>query len=105
MIISLLLLIGSQVLFMEATVFWLMCLARVIQGVRQVGFTLHQVSPIADWLCSSATVWVVAFSLLWVPSVDVLRAVTHKGEKLRCDTVPEKRLGRLYPFTAPRISH
>ncbi|KAG8829798.1 hypothetical protein FRC17_006004, partial [Serendipita sp. 399] len=46
LILSLLLLIGSQVLFMEAKVYWLMCLARVIQGV------------------SSAVVWVVAFSLL-----------------------------------------
>ncbi|KAG8759496.1 hypothetical protein FRC14_005784 [Serendipita sp. 396] len=46
LIISLLLLIGSQVLFMEAKVYWAMCLARVIQGL------------------SSAVVWVVAFSLL-----------------------------------------
>lgn len=46
MTISLLLLIGSQIMFMEANVYWLMCLARVLQGF------------------SSAAVWVVAFALL-----------------------------------------
>ena len=34
MIISLVLLIGSQIMFMEANMVWLMCLARVLQGVR-----------------------------------------------------------------------
>ncbi|PVG02161.1 MFS general substrate transporter [Serendipita vermifera] len=46
LIVAILLLVGSQAMFMEARVYWLMVLARVIQGV------------------SSATVWVVSFALL-----------------------------------------
>ncbi|KAG8759497.1 hypothetical protein FRC14_005785 [Serendipita sp. 396] len=46
MTVSLFALIGSQILFMEAKWFWLMFLARVVQGI------------------SSAAVWVVAFALL-----------------------------------------
>lgn len=46
LVLSLLLLIGSQVMFMEAPIYAVMVIARVIQGV------------------SSAVVWVVSFSLL-----------------------------------------
>lgn len=46
LIVSILVLAGSQVLYMEAPYYWLMCFARVLQGI------------------SSAGVWVVSFSLL-----------------------------------------
>ncbi|PVG02160.1 MFS general substrate transporter [Serendipita vermifera] len=46
LLIAVLLLIGSQALFMEANVYWLMVLARVIQGA------------------SSAVVWMLSFALL-----------------------------------------
>ncbi|PVG02159.1 MFS general substrate transporter, partial [Serendipita vermifera] len=46
LIVCLLVLIGAQIMFMEAPYYWLMCLARVLQGI------------------SSAAVWVVAFAML-----------------------------------------
>lgn len=46
LIVSVLLLAGSQVMYMEAPHYWVMCFARVIQGI------------------SSAAVWLLAFSLL-----------------------------------------
>jgi predicted MFS family arabinose efflux permease len=46
LILGLVLLIGSQVMFMEAPTYWLMCLARVLQGI------------------SSSVVWVVGLALL-----------------------------------------
>jgi DHA1 family solute carrier family 18 vesicular amine transporter 1/2 len=46
LIAGLLTLIGSQILFMLAPAYWVMCLARVIQGV------------------SSSVVWVVGLALL-----------------------------------------
>jgi hypothetical protein len=36
LIVSVLLLAGSQVMYMEAPHYWVMCFARVIQGVRYV---------------------------------------------------------------------
>jgi len=51
MIIGLLALVASQVLFMEAHSYWLMCFARVIQGVRLVSplhltlLTVHIAQP------------------------------------------------------------
>lgn len=46
LIIGLITLLGSQVLLMEAPKYWVMCLARVIQGL------------------SSSVVWVVGLALL-----------------------------------------
>jgi predicted MFS family arabinose efflux permease len=46
LIFGLLLLIGSQIMFMEAPTYWVMCLARVIQGF------------------SSSVVWIVGLALL-----------------------------------------
>jgi DHA1 family solute carrier family 18 vesicular amine transporter 1/2 len=46
LIVGLVLLIGSQIMFMEAPVFWVMCFARVLQGI------------------SSSVVWIVGLALL-----------------------------------------
>jgi predicted MFS family arabinose efflux permease len=40
LIIAVLLLIGSQALFMEARVYWVMIIARVVQGMRYVSKAL-----------------------------------------------------------------
>jgi DHA1 family solute carrier family 18 vesicular amine transporter 1/2 len=46
LILGLITLIGSQIMFMEAPTYWLLCLARVLQGI------------------SSSAVWCAGFALL-----------------------------------------
>jgi predicted MFS family arabinose efflux permease len=46
LVAGLVLLTGSQVMFMEAPTYWVMCLARVLQGI------------------SSSMVWIVGLALL-----------------------------------------
>jgi DHA1 family solute carrier family 18 vesicular amine transporter 1/2 len=46
LIVGLIALVGSQIMFMEAPTYWVMCLARIFQGV------------------SSSVVWVVGLALL-----------------------------------------
>lgn len=47
LIVGLVALIGSQIMFMEAPTYWVLCLARVLQGV------------------SSSAVWIVGLALLY----------------------------------------
>ncbi|CAG8563111.1 5185_t:CDS:2 [Acaulospora colombiana] len=75
LIVCLLVLIGAQIMFMEAPYYWLMCLARVLQGIRYVSAIYSVIEYPPTSLFSSAAVWVVAFAML-------------------CDTVAENRLGR-----------
>lgn len=46
MVAGTIILVGSQIMFMEAPVYWLMCLARVLQGL------------------GSTMIWVVGLALL-----------------------------------------
>lgn len=46
LIVGLLALVGSQIMFMEAPTYWVLCLARVLQGI------------------SSSAVWIVGLALL-----------------------------------------
>lgn len=66
-------------MLMLAPTYWVMALARVIQGV------------------SSSMVWVVALALLYVVSF-VVSGHSHKGNQSlnRCDTTPERYIGREY---------
>jgi predicted MFS family arabinose efflux permease len=48
MVIGTIILIGSQIMFMEAPVYWLMCVARVLQGL------------------GSTMIWVVGMALVYV---------------------------------------
>lgn len=48
MIVSLLLLIGSQVMFMEANVYWLMCLARILQGFSSAVVSVLSLALLCD---------------------------------------------------------
>jgi predicted MFS family arabinose efflux permease len=57
MILGLFTLAGSQIMFMEAPAYSVMCVARVIQGI------------------SSSIVWVVGLAFLYVISVKAAKAV------------------------------
>lgn len=74
-------------MFMEAPVYWVMILARVLQGI------------------SSTVIWTVGLALLYVQRLmSTLQAIfpwlpnstDHLSLSRRCDTVPEKRLGRQF---------
>lgn len=57
MIFGLFALAGSQIMFMEAPTYAVMCVARVIQGI------------------SSSIVWVVGLAFLYVADIEAVKAV------------------------------
>ncbi len=70
-----LILIGSQIMLMEAPKYWVMIIARILQGV------------------SSSMIWVVGLALLYEcmlswSTLNLLRIMA-----LRCDTCPERIVG------------
>ena len=80
-------LIGSQIMFMEAPVYWLMILARILQGI------------------SSTVIWTIGLALLYVRRLmSTLQAIfpwlpnstDHLSLSCRCDTAPENHLGRQF---------
>lgn len=90
MIIGLLVLVASQVMFMEAHSYWLLCLARVMQGIRFV-YRPHPLNPltgrIVQQLCGLSPLHYCRCNIAHL-YIRPLRMV-H-----RCDTVPEELVGR-----------
>lgn len=90
MIIGLLVLVASQVMFMEAYSYWLLCFARVMQGIRFVS-PLHPLNRltrrIAQRLCGPSPFHYCECNIVY-PYVRTLLTI-H-----RCDTVPEELVGR-----------
>ena len=79
-------LVGSQIMFMEAPTYWLMILARFLQGV------------------SSTVIWTVGLALLYVDYRSSKRyflgpyisMIDRPPGLYRCDTAPEQHLGRQF---------
>jgi len=90
MIIGLLVLVASQVMFMEAPSYWLLCVARVIQGIRFVS-PLHLLNcltgRIAQRLCGPSPLHYCRCNIafLYIRTLWTIH---------RCDTVPEELIGR-----------
>lgn len=90
MIIGLLVLVASQVMFMEVHSYGLLCFARVMQGIRFVS-TLHPLNcltrRIAQRLCGPSPFHYCGCDIahLYVRTLLTIH---------RCDTVPEELVGR-----------
>ena len=81
LIIGLVALLVSQIMLMESPVYWLMCLARVLQGI------------------SSSVVRVVGLALLCVTDSCCELVCSQKLTTIQssADIVPEKKIGSMYP--------
>ena len=77
LVIGQLVLIGAQIMLMEARKYWLMVLARILQGA------------------SSSVIWVVGLALLYV-DFQVIVYFAAAQNVYRADTVPPEKVGRAY---------
>lgn len=68
-------LVGAQIMLMEAPKYWVMVLARIIQGI------------------SSSVVWVVGLALLYACRDAPLKCCYDIFMVNRCDTAPESSVG------------
>ena len=78
MIAGSIVMVAGQILFMEAPAYWVMCVARALQGV------------------SSTCIWVAGLALMYV----FFRCLTSLGSlfdfflPVSCDVTPEELVGR-----------